>query len=72
MRFWLRALAIAVLLRAIVWAQSAPDMPFRDGKVVEIVSVRITPGKIDEYHQFLAGAYTQIMEECREAGLIEG
>lgn len=72
MKSWLRALGIAILLCAPVWAQGAPEIPFRDGKVIEIVSVRIAPGKIDEYHQFLVGAYARIMKECRAQGLIEG
>jgi hypothetical protein len=43
---------------------------YKEGNVVEISSIKVKPGKFNEYMSYLAGPYRKLMEENKKAGLI--
>jgi hypothetical protein len=43
---------------------------YKEGNVVEISSIKVKPGKFNDYMAYLAGPYRKLMEENKKAGLI--
>lgn len=43
---------------------------YKEGNVVEISSIKVKPGKFNEYMGYLAGPYRKLMEENKKAGLV--
>jgi len=58
----------ATLAAAPLAAQEA--RAYKEGNVVEISSIKVKPGKFNEYMAYLAGPYRKLMEENKKAGLI--
>jgi hypothetical protein len=61
------AILLAIASPAVI-AQDA--LPYKDGAVVIVTSVRTQPGKFNEYFRYLAGPYSQIMEQAKKEGLV--
>lgn len=69
-RFILHCLT-ALLLSVAGLAASAQDaLPYKDGVVVVVTSVRTQPGKFNEYFRYLSGPYSQIMDQAKKEGVI--
>ena len=45
-------------------------MPYKEGAVTIVTSVRTEPGKFNEYFRYLAGSYSQSMAEAKKQGVI--
>lgn len=43
---------------------------YKEGNVVEISSIKVKPGKFNDYMSYLAGPYKKLMDENKKAGLI--
>ena len=61
---------------AILFAIASPaviaqdTLPYKDGVVVIVTSVRTQPGKFNEYFRYLSGPYSQMMEQAKKEGLV--
>ncbi len=67
------ALFLAVALSAAAFATQAQEArPYREGPVTVVTSVKVKPGKFDEYMAYLAGPYRELMEASKKAGNIVG
>jgi hypothetical protein len=53
---------------AVAIAQDA--LPYKDGAVVVVTSVRTQPGKFNDYVRYLAGPYSQMMNQAKQQGLL--
>ena len=62
----------AVLLAATSFSAYADAPKYKDGPVSEVQSVKIKSGKFDEYMDYLAGPYRELMDAQKKAGLITG
>ena len=61
----------AVLLLFIASVVTAQDaLPYKDGVVIVVTSVRTQPGKFDDYFRYLIGPYSQMMDEAKKMGLV--
>jgi hypothetical protein len=61
----------AILLAIASTAVVAQDtLPYKDGAVVIVSSVRTQPGKFNEYFRYLSGPYSQIMEQAKKEGVV--
>jgi hypothetical protein len=64
------------LFTAILFAIASPaviaqdTLPYKDGAVVIVTSVRTQPGKFNEYFRYLSGPYSQIMDQAKKEGLV--
>ena len=56
-------------LSATAMAQDA-SRPWKDGPVVEVTTVRVKPGRFDDYMKFLGGSYKKMMDAQVKAGLV--
>jgi len=63
---------VAALMAGAFAAQAQEARPYREGPVTEVASVRVKPGKFDEYMAYLAGPYREYMEANKKAGIIVG
>jgi hypothetical protein len=61
------AILLAIASPAVV-AQDA--LPYKDGAVVIVTSVRTQPGKFNEYFRYLSGPYSQMMDQAKKEGLL--
>ncbi|HXQ31093.1 MAG TPA: hypothetical protein VN790_03865 [Steroidobacteraceae bacterium] len=65
---------ISGLLSAAVWTFAGPvladDLPFKEGPVTDVTSVRTKPGKFFEYWAFLAKDFKADMDEAKKQGLV--
>ena len=43
---------------------------YKEGPVVEISTIKVKPGKFNDYMAYLAGPYRSLMEENKKSGLI--
>ena len=59
---------IGALSAAYVNAQDT--LPYKDGVVVVVTSVRTQPGKFNDYFRYLSGPYSRMMDEARKEGLL--
>ena len=68
----MKKLALMAGIAAALLAGSvlADDKPYRDGPVTVISSIKLKPGKFDEYMRYLAGPYKASMEEQKKAGYV--
>lgn len=64
---WLLAIVLATC-GTIALAQDA--LPYKDGVVVVVTSVRTQPGKFNEYFRYLSGPYSRIMNQAKKDGLL--
>lgn len=69
-RFILQCLAATLFAIAggTVLAQDA--LPYKDGAVVIVTSVRTQPGKFNDYFRYLSGPYSQMMDQAKKEGLL--
>jgi hypothetical protein len=51
---------------------AAADRPYTEGTVREVTSIRTVDGMFDDYVDWLAGPWQQMMDEQKKAGLIVG
>jgi hypothetical protein len=64
------------LFTAVLFAIASPaviaqdTLPYKDGAVVIVTSVRTQPGKFNEYFRYLSGPYSQIMEQAKKEGVV--
>jgi hypothetical protein len=71
MNRFLAQFATAVLLAiASVAAMAQEALPYKDGQVVIVTSVRTQPGKFNEYYRYLSGPYSQMMDEAKKQHLL--
>jgi hypothetical protein len=49
---------------------SQDSLPYKDGVVVVVTSVRTQPGKFNEYYRYLSGPYSRIMDQAKKEGII--
>ena len=61
------ALVFAVVSVAAIAQES---LPYKDGVVVVVTSVRTQPGKFNDYFRYLSGPYSQMMDEAKKQGLL--
>ncbi|HEY0686265.1 MAG TPA: hypothetical protein VGD45_28245 [Steroidobacter sp.] len=67
----LMQLSTALVLAVACVAATAQDtLPYKDGVVVLVTSVRTQPGKFNDYFRYLSGPFTQIMEEAKKQGIV--
>jgi hypothetical protein len=68
--------SILHLFTAILFAIASPaviaqdTLPYKDGAVVIVTSVRTQPGKFNEYFRYLSGPYSQIMDQAKKEGVV--
>lgn len=60
----------AALLAALSFSAYADSLKYKDGPVSEVQSIKIKSGKFDEYMDYLAGPYRELMDAQKKAGLI--
>jgi hypothetical protein len=72
MNRFLRLLIAAVLIGCASNAVAQEDHAFTEGQVTSIQYIKVKPGMFDTYMRYLQGAYKQLMEEEKKAGLIVG
>lgn len=67
----LTRLSTTILLAILSVSAIAQDsLPYKDGAVVLVTSVRTQPGKFNEYFRYLSGPYSQIMDQAKKQGLL--
>lgn len=64
----LAALAVLSLGAGAVLAQDS--VPYTQGAVVNVSSIRTEPGQFNAYMRYLAGPYRTIMDEAKAQGLV--
>lgn len=57
-------------LAAIAPAIAQDTLPYKDGVVVVVTSVRTQPGKFNDYVRYLTGPYSRIMEQAKKEGIL--
>lgn len=71
MRKFISRVVFASLLSVASCAVMAQDtLPYKEGAVVIVTSVRTQPGKFNEYLRFLAGPYSRIMDQAKQDGIL--
>ncbi|MET0658493.1 MAG: hypothetical protein ABW110_10110 [Steroidobacteraceae bacterium] len=65
-----RALSTALFLFAASIAIAQDSLPYKEGAVIVVTSVRTQPGKFDDYYRYLSGPYSQMMDEAKKMGLL--
>ena len=57
-----RAMAVvaAAVLALGTFSTQAEDRPYKEGPVTEVSSIKVKPGKFDEYMAYLAGPYRDL------------
>lgn len=71
MKFPVPRFALAMFLLFAASGAGADDtLPYTNGVVINVTSIRTEPGQFNNYLRYLAGPYRQIMEEARAQGLI--
>ncbi len=66
----LGALAGLLLSFAGIGIAGAADLPYTEGAVSQVTSVRTEPGRFDDYMAWLAGPFKQLREAQKAAGII--
>lgn len=64
------ALTLALAACTLSLAAFAEDKPYKDGPVTFVSSIKVKPGKMDEYLRYLAGPYKATMEAQKKAGYV--
>ena len=64
----LTALSLFFLVAGAAIAQDS--VPYTEGVVVSVSSIRTEPGQFNAYMRYLAGPYRKIMDEAKTQGLI--
>jgi hypothetical protein len=62
--------AIVFLCIASAAAVAQDALPYKEGPVVMVTSVRTQPGKFNDYFRYLAGPYSQMMNQAKQQGLL--
>ena len=65
-----RALSAALFLFVASAANAQEALPYKEGAVIVVTSVRTQPGKFDDYYRYLIGPYSQMMDEAKKMGLV--
>ena len=64
-------LSTALVFAVVSVAAIAQDsLPYKDGVVVVVTSVRTQPGKFNDYFRYLSGPYSQMMDEAKKQGIV--
>lgn len=69
-RFILQAVTAIVLSILGATAMAQDTLPYKDGAVVVVTSIRTQPGKFNEYYRYLSGPYSRIMDQAKKEGLV--
>lgn len=69
-RFILQCLATTLFAIAGGGVLAQDALPYKDGAVVIVTSVRTQPGKFNEYFRYLTGPYSQMMDQAKKEGLL--
>lgn len=69
-RFILQCFTVILLSIAGSAVHSQDTLPYKDGVVVVVTSVRTQPGKFNEYYRYLSGPYSRIMDQAKKEGII--
>ena len=64
--------AAFALMLAVPAAAQQSSRPYTEGQVLDVQYIRVKYGHFDEYMNYLAGAYKQMMEAEKKAGIITG
>lgn len=62
----------AMLLLAVAGFTSAQELPYSEGPVVVVTSVKIMDGQFDNYMQYLRSTYKPVMEAQKKEGIVLG
>lgn len=65
-----RLSTIVFLVIASATAIAQDTLPYKDGVVVVVTSVRTQPGKFNDYVRYLTGPYSQIMNQAKQQGIV--
>lgn len=57
-------------LAAMAPAIAQDSLPYKDGVVVVVTSVRTQPGKFNDYVRYLTGPYSRMMEQAKKEGIL--
>lgn len=69
-RFLVQLSAAVFLTIASIAALAQDTLPYKEGPVVIVTSVRTQPGKFNDYFRYLSGPYSQMMEEAKKLKLL--
>ena len=69
-RFIVRSVAAILLATCGPAAIAQEALPYKDGVVVVVTSVRTEPGKFNDYYRYLAGPYSRIMDQAKKDGIV--
>lgn len=62
--------AAALLSLVAATALGQDNLPYKEGVVVVVTSIRTEPGQFNNYMRYLGGDYRKIMDEAKAQGLI--
>jgi hypothetical protein len=62
----------AIVLLALAGVGSAQDLPYSEGPVTVVTSVKIMDGQFDNYMSYLQSTYKPVMEAQKKGGIILG
>ena len=65
-----RLAAVSLLFFGAGPALSQDAVPYTEGVVVDVSSIRTEPGQFNAYLRYLAGPYRKIMDEAKAQGLV--
>jgi len=60
------------LVLAVPLAAQQSSRPYTEGSVLEVQYIRVKPGHFDDYMNYLAGPYKQMMDGLKKSGVITG
>jgi hypothetical protein len=66
----LRVMLLTVLGASVGGICAADGLPYTEGHVLDITSIKTKEGKFDEYWAFLGSQYRKMMDEAKKEGLI--
>lgn len=61
---------ILLSICALAAAVAQDTLPYKDGVVVVVTSVRTQPGKFNEYFRYLSGPFSRIMDQAKKEGIV--
>jgi hypothetical protein len=62
--------SVALLALASFAAMAQDELPYKEGVVVVVTSVRTQPGKFNEYFRYLSGPYSRMMDQAKAQGIV--
>lgn len=70
MKTLIRQFSLAMLFALISGAALAEELPYKEGPVVDITSIRTKDGKFLDYWNFLSTQWKKEMDEAKKRGLV--